>query len=58
MATHLPEHARHRVGGKRRAVVWIETVERLDEAEASDLDEVVERFAAIHEPARDVTRDP
>jgi hypothetical protein len=39
-------------------VVGIEAVDGLDEAEASDLDEVIERLASIHEPARDVARDP
>ena len=39
-------------------MIGVEPVDRLDEPEPRDLDQIVERLAAVHEPARDVARDP
>src|SRR5215208_3717579 len=45
MTLELAEDRRHRVAGECDPAVGIEAVERLDEPEARDLDEVVQRLA-------------
>ena len=46
VAPKLAEDGRRRVGGERRAAVGIEAVQRLNQPEACDLDQVVERLGA------------
>ena len=68
MATKLAEDRRRRVGGEGDTALGVEAVERLDEAEARDLDQVLERLAAAavarseppderHEAARELLAD-
>ena len=58
VTAHLTEHARHRVRREARAVLGVEPLERLHQPEPGDLHQVVEGLAPVHEPPRDVARDP
>jgi hypothetical protein len=46
VALELADDRRHRVGREVAAAVGVEAVDRVDEADARDLDEVVERLGA------------
>ena len=56
VALELAEHGRHRVGRERGLARGIEAIDRLDQAERRDLDEVVERLVGAPVPARHSAR--
>ena len=57
MALDLAEHRRHREAGEGHVAAEIEAGDRLDQAKARDLEEVIERLVvmrvALSEPARE-----
>src|SRR5207247_7512228 len=57
VALDLAEDRRHRVAGERNLAVGVEAVDRLDEAERRDLDEVVERLLGALVAASQLTRE-
>src|SRR5690606_32093758 len=69
VAPQLAEDRRHRVGGERLPAGRIEAVDRLHQADARDLDQVLERLATAlvahrkrprqgHEPGDELLADP
>ena len=46
MTPDLPDDGRHRIRGELDAALELEAVDRLDQPDRADLDEVVDRFAA------------
>jgi hypothetical protein len=58
VATQLAEHGRHRERREEHVVRGIETLDRLQQAELRDLNEVFEGLASPGEPSRTMRRDP
>jgi hypothetical protein len=58
VATQLAEHGRHREGREEHVVRGIEALDRLQQTELRDLDEVLERLASSGETSRTMRRDP
>ena len=58
VAAQLAHHRGDRVAGEGHADLGVEAVHRLEQAELADLDEVVERLAAVVEAAGAVDRHP
>ena len=50
----LADNRRRGIGGELDLAAGVEAVDGLDEADRADLDEVVDRLAAVTEPAREV----
>jgi hypothetical protein len=57
VALELAEDGRHRERGEGGRPVRLEPVDRLQETERRDLDQVVERLAAALVPTRELTRE-
>ena len=57
VALELAEHRRHRVGGERRLARGVEAVDRLDQPERRDLDQIVERLVGAPVAARHPARE-
>ena len=58
VAAQLAEHGREGEADERRAVLRVEPLDGLEDAEHADLDQVVERLAAVGEAAGAVAGDP
>jgi hypothetical protein len=58
VSAQLAHDRRDRVARERHADRGIESLDRLQEPELADLDEIVERLAAMREPARAVDGNP
>src|SRR5207248_3043911 len=52
MTLDLADDVRSRVGGQLDAAVEVEPVDRLDQADRADLDEIVELLAPVRVPPR------
>src|SRR6476661_4084641 len=57
VALDLPADVRRRIRREREAAVDVETIERLDQPDRTDLDEVIELLAAVGITARERTNE-
>ncbi len=57
VALDLAEHRGHRVAGEAVAAVRVVAVDRLDQADAGNLDEVLERLAGVAVAGRELARE-
>jgi hypothetical protein len=52
----LAQHGRRRIAGELRASTGVEAVDRLDQTEARDLQQIVERLVRVGVTSREVAR--